>query len=124
MPPIRPTVSDEQLAAATGIFIAPERGPMSIDAGWLTIGAVIVRAVRIDVRPRVGATEDQKRRLVAVAGRALLHGPDESQGWRFREDVGWGTVVQMRYPSAGESNSSSGAGTVLICAGSSEPSDL
>lgn len=122
MPPMCRNVTDKQLAEATGIVVVPARGLMSVRAGWLTIGAIMILGVRIEVRPRVGVSSDQRRRLVAVAGRALLEGPDESQGWRRRRGVGWGTVVQMRYPSAGESNSSSGAGTVLICSGSSEPS--
>lgn len=126
MPPIRRDVDAEQLAAATGIFIVAERGRMSVHNGWLTIGAITIRGFRIEIRPRIGVTSDQTRRLMAVAGRVLLQGPDE--GWS-RRGADWGTVVQMRYPSVGDvpgsaSNSSAGAGTVLICSGSSEPSGL
>lgn len=125
-----------QLAAA-GMRMRESCGPMTVDAdGWLTIGLVIDPTdADMEIFPCDHATDAHKRRLIAVAMQALVHGQPADGGWTHRPGVGWSTAVQIRYPSFGvpsatdracraAATAASSAGMVLVCSGSREPSSL
>lgn len=89
--------SDHQVFHITGLIISPPYGAITVQDGWSTIGSLIVTDEQVEAVPRHGLDVAQHGRLVAMAARVWMHGPQEAGCWWYHPALGWVAKVVARH---------------------------